>query len=164
MADALHYISNTYKALNVLFLVCHFILIQLTFRSVDRFDELLVDIVVSQPLLCLYSKLEHCRKLYGGPGAVRTVLGGKYRKLLTQTPGPIPARPGRVVPCNLDRGRCFPWLTGSSRARVLIVTIPGRFRSPGSSVQSPCENPRYPGIGQWGFNMYAWSLWDDSAI
>ncbi len=47
----------------------------------------------------------------GGPGAVRTAPEGKSWKPLkppTKTPGPIPARPGGMVPSNLDRGRCFP--------------------------------------------------------
>ncbi len=44
-------------------------------------------------------------------------------------PAPIEARPGETVPCNLDQGKCFPCLAGSSRARKLIVTISGHFRS-----------------------------------
>ncbi len=35
---------------------------------------------------------------------------GKYRKPPMQTPAPIGTRPGEIVPCNLDRGRCFPGL------------------------------------------------------
>ncbi len=54
---------------------------------------------------------------------------GKYRKPPAQTPAPIEARPGATVPCNLDWGKCFPCLAGSSRARKLIVTISGHFRS-----------------------------------
>ncbi len=53
---------------------------------------------------------------------------GKNREPPAQTPAPIEARPGATVPCNFDRGKFFPCLAGSSRARKLIVTISGRFR------------------------------------
>ncbi len=52
---------------------------------------------------------------------------GKCSKPPAQTPAPIEARPGATVPCNLDRGKCFPLVAGSSRARKLIVTISGHF-------------------------------------
>ncbi len=44
-----------------------------------------------------------------------------------------------MVPCNMDRGNCFPWLEDSRRTRKLIVTVSRRFRASSSSVQSSGE-------------------------
>ncbi len=69
---------------------------------------------------------------------------GKYRKPPAQTPAPIEARPGATVPCNLDQGKCFSCLAGSSRARKLIVTLSGQFRS---SLRLSTELRRKPQTG-----------------
>ncbi len=105
----------------------------------------------------------HCRVLCviqnilgsfpGTPGASKLVPESKYSRSPVQTPAPVKAWPGATVPCNMDRGRCFPCLAGSRKVRKLIVTISGRFRSPGSSVQRSGNIPGRPGPGQWSFSM-----------
>ncbi len=73
---------------------------------------------------------------------------GKYSKPPAQAPAPIEARPGETVPCNMDRGKCFPCLAGSSRVRKLIVAISGRFRSSrrlgAESRRKPTTVPVWP--------------------
>ncbi len=68
---------------------------------------------------------------------------GRYRNPPTQTPASIAARPGKWYLVIWIEGGVSLGLAGSSRARMLIVTIPGHFLSPGGSVQSPGEKPRW---------------------
>ncbi len=106
----------------------------------------LVDIVMSQPLLCLY--LWFRIAIGGSPNSLRGRRGQAARLSLYprgDMSGPFgytsQAR-SRLVPCNWDRGRCFPWLVGSTRSKVLFVTIPEGFRCNRGSVQSPAVDPR----------------------
>ncbi len=87
---------------------------------------------------------------------------GKYQKPPTQTHAPIEARPGEMVPSNLDRGRCFPSLAGSSGDRKLIVTISGRFRSSRRLSKEPGERPPTVPVLVNGALTRNRSLWDEN--
>ncbi len=89
---------------------------------------------------------------------------GKYRKPPMQTPAPIEARPGETVPCKSDRGKCFPCLAGSSRARKWIVTISGRFRSSWRhSTESRRKTPMVPVLVNGALTCNR-SLWDKGLL
>ncbi len=94
------------------------------------------------------------------PEAVKMVPEGKYSKPPAQTPAPVEARPGETAPCNMGRGKCFPCLAGSSRARKLIVTVFGRFRSSRRlSTESRRKTPDSPGLANGALTCNG-SLWD----